>query len=279
MPPHPRAAGSPAPAARPRRSRWSRTGGWLVVPAVLGLLASCSTGGPESPPAGLDDGVDPSASTAAERLGWEQWDGDEFDSGQLDLTDWRLYGGAGANGVGVRSPDAVSLREGSLVITAWQQFSGGLAWHAEPATTYGRWEFRARVEEGTGYAPAILLWPDSDNWPIDGEIDVMEIVAGDRGINHTTVHYGAEDQRIDSTVTGDFTEWHNYAVDWQPDAITVYIDGERVFRTTEPAAIPHGPMHLAIQLDVGPQGTWIPAPDETTPETVSLYVDWVRMYR
>ncbi|WP_158579899.1 glycoside hydrolase family 16 protein [Geodermatophilus marinus] len=256
--------------------------------ALAVLLASCSSDVPDEPAAVVDDTARPDTptasstpaepTTAAERFGWHPRGGDEFDAGGLDLSKWRLYGGAGSSGIGIRAPEAVSVRNGNLVITGWREYAGGVAWHAQPATTYGRWEFRARVEEGTGYAPAILLWPDSDNWPVDGEIDVMEVVAGDRQENHTTVHYGADHQRIDQTVPGDFTDWHTYAVDWQWDRITVYIDGEEVFRTTEPAAIPHGPMHLAVQLDVGPQGTWIPAPDATTPETVSLYVDWVRMY-
>ncbi|WP_158550861.1 family 16 glycosylhydrolase [Geodermatophilus sp. TF02-6] len=231
-----------------------------------------------STPEGPSGTAEPTVPSAAGRFGWQQWGGDEFNTSHLDTSKWRLYGGTGANGVGVRSPQSVWLHEGSLVITARGDVSGGLAWHAQPATTYGRWEFRARVEPGTGYAPAILLWPDSDNWPVDGEIDVMEIIAGDRQTNHTTVHYGADDQRDEGIVTGDFTQWHTYAVDWQPDSITVYLDGDQIYSTTNPAAIPHGPMHLAIQLDVGPQGTWIPAPDETTPDAVSLYVDWVRMY-
>ncbi|WP_171058132.1 glycoside hydrolase family 16 protein [Modestobacter altitudinis] len=173
----------------------------------------------------------------------------------------------------------MSVSDGSLVITARGDVSGGLAWHAQPATTYGKWEFRARVEPGAGYAPAILLWPDSDVWPLDGEIDVMEIVAGDRMTNHTTVHYGADDQRDERIVSGDFTQWHTYAVDWQPSGITVYLDGDEIFRTTDPDAIPDGPMHLAVQLDVGPQGTWIPPRDASTPDQVSLYVDWVRLYQ
>jgi len=218
------------------------------------------------------------APTAAAKYGWVRRGGDDFDGTSLDRTTWRLYGGTGANGIGVRSPNAVWVNDGMLGITAAGDVSGGLAWHASPVTTYGRWEFRARVEQGTGYAPAILLWPDSDNWPLDGEIDVMEIVDGARAVNNTTVHYGTDDQRVDTTVDGDFTQWHNYAVDWQRDRITVYLDGNETFSTTDPAVIPDGPMHLAIQLDVGPQGTWIPARDGTTPAAVSLYVDWVRLY-
>ncbi|MEU2349045.1 glycoside hydrolase family 16 protein [Modestobacter sp. NPDC049651] len=266
------------PAVRTRVAR-------RLVPLVglLLVLAACTGGGgggssDDLPRAG-DDGAAPTPTTMGQRQGWTPRGGDEFDAGRLDPTKWRLYGGPGANDVGWRDPSAVSVADGMLTITAQGDVSGGLAWKAQPATTYGKWEFRARVEAGTGYAPAILLWPDSDVWPEDGEVDVMEIPAGDRQVNHTTVHFGADDMREESMSAGDFTQWHTYAVDWQRDRISVYLDGEPVFETTNPAAVPHGPMHLAIQLDVGPQGTWIPAPDETTPASVRLDVDWVRMYR
>lgn len=35
---------------------------------------------------------------------------------------------------------------------------------------YGTWEIRARVDKGTGYGPALLLWPKSGKWPDDGEM-------------------------------------------------------------------------------------------------------------
>ena len=269
-----RAARRRAPAV-PRR-RAGRAG---VLAGVLLAVTACTGGGGDGSPRAGDDGAVPSATTTGEQQGWRLRGGDEFNTARLDPTTWRLYGGPGANDVGWRDPSAVSVGNGMLSITARGEVSGGLAWQAQPATTYGKWEFRARVEAGTGYAPAILLWPDSDVWPQDGEVDVMEIPAGDRQTNHTTVHFGADDQREEAVVAGDFTQWHTYAVDWQEDSLTVYLDGEQIFRTTNPDAIPDGPMHLAIQLDVGPQGNWIPAPDATTPAAVRLDVDWVRLYR
>jgi hypothetical protein len=37
-------------------------------------------------------------------------------------------------------------------------------------------------------------------------------------------------------------------------------------------------MYLAIQLDVGAEGQWIPGRDATTPQPVVLHVDWVAIY-
>ena len=82
-----------------------------------------------------------------------------------------------------------------------------------------------------------------------------------------------------TAVPGDFTQWHNYAVEWAPDRVVGYIDGQEIFRTTDPAQIPPRPMHLAIQQDIGPYGNdWIPPLDDTSPDQVQLQVDWVRIY-
>jgi beta-glucanase (GH16 family) len=223
--------------------------------------------------------MQPIIATAASRFGWQQRAGDEFDGNRLNLEKWRIYSGLGTNGVGFRTPEAVSVRNGSLIITASGNESGGLAWWAPPATMYGRWEFRARADYGPGYSAVVLLWPDSENWPGDGEIDVMEIPAGDRQSNVITLHYGEDDQRVTETVEGDFTRWHTYAVEWMPDHVTVFIDGHQALTTRNPAVIPRAPMHPAIQLDVGPQGYWVPAPGVTTPSQVEMWVDWVRIYQ
>lgn len=145
------------------------------------------------------------------------------------------------------------------------------------AHLYGYWEVRARVEAGVGYGPSILLWPESGNWPTDGELDLMEIPGGARTQAFTTIHYGAGNTKIGTNAIGDFTQWHTYAVDWQPGYVAFYIDNVEVLRTTDPSAIPSKPMWLGIQLDVGAAGHWIPAPDATTPPTVALHVDYVRL--
>jgi beta-glucanase (GH16 family) len=53
----------------------------------------------------------------------------------------------------------------------------------------------------------------------------------------------------------DGTAWHDWAVEWTPERIVGYVDGEEWFSSTDPATFPPGPMHLCIQLDWFPQGT------------------------
>jgi beta-glucanase (GH16 family) len=171
----------------------------------------------------------------------------------------------------------MSVGDGRLTITSHGKFSGGLSW--DPGQMYGRWEVRARSQPGTGYGPVLLLWPDAENWPVGGEIDFLEIPKGDRKVNNFTVHYGEDNSQNGVSQTGDFSQWHNYAVEWTPDHIAGFLDGKEIFRTTDKAQLPPGPMHLGIQQDIGPYGTdWIPALDDSTPETVKFQIDWVRIY-
>ena len=124
----------------------------------------------------------------------------------------------------------------------------------------------------------MLRWPDSGKWPQDGEIDFMEIPDAGRNANHFTVHYSNDNTQDGTDQSGDFSQWHDYAVEWEPDHITGWIDGQQVFHTVNPAEIPHNAMHLAIQMDVGPIPDWIPAPDSSTPSTVNFEVDSVNIY-
>lgn len=233
---------------------------------------------PDSAPAPAPGPIPDPASgtaTAAAAHGWRLVAADEFDGSRVDTGRWTLYDGAGNGGVGLRRPSAVSQSGGELHITGRGDVSGGMNWRG--GRTYGRWEVRARMDRGNGYAPAILLWPSSGRWPQDGEIDLSEIPRGDRRESHFTIHWGAENSQTGFASRGDFTQWHTFAVEWQPDHITFFLDGRAVYTNTDPVAIPRGPMHLAVQNDVGPYN-WIPPRDPSTPPEVALHVDWVRIY-
>jgi beta-glucanase (GH16 family) len=202
--------------------------------------------------------------------------GDEFNSGSLDVKKWGTYDSIGGFGNGLRRPSAITQSGGNLVITATGKTSGGMA--DSVGQLYGRWEFRARTDDGRGLGSAILLWPDSEKLS-DGEIDIAEVPFEKRDQAHMILHSGPDADPLDgSHVVGDFSQWHTFAVDWLPDHITWYVDGRARFTVTNRAHIPNTPMHLAIQLDQGPVNDWLPAPDATTPPQVRLQVDWVRKY-
>ncbi|GAA1381719.1 hypothetical protein GCM10009613_08260 [Pseudonocardia kongjuensis] len=295
---------TPDPEA-PGRRRWPTVLGALLavgaLAGVVGVAASVDlTGGsgrdtppaaapaPEESPGGMHDqerpdqvaALDPASRSEAEagvRHGWRMIAGDEFDGTELDLDRWAPYTGETTGGVGRHMAENLSVRDGRLLLTSRGLTSAGLHWKG--GMQYGRWEIRAKTNPGTGYGDVALLWPVAEDWPVGGELNFMEIPKGDRSETHTIVHYGEDNSQVGKTITGDFTEWHNYAVEWLPDRVVFYIDGVEVFRTMDPDHIPPRPMHLAMQQDIGPYGKdWIPPLDETSPDELDFEVDWVRIY-
>lgn len=230
------------------------------APADVGT-GRTGTGTTGATPAG--DGV-----TAADTHGWGRPDREDDFSGTL--AGWDVYEGPGHAGEGMRSASAISVEDGVLTITGGPTgTTGGMAWN--PGQKYGRWEGRVKAPAGDGsYDALLLLWPDAEDFPVGGEIDFMEMQDPTRRTTDLFVHHGADNSQVNGQVEIDGTAWHNWAVEWTPEAITAYVDGEEWFRTTDTSIFPPGPMHLSIQLDWFPQGA--------TATGTTMMVDWVRQY-
>lgn len=244
-----------------------------TLPSALNTVPPTSAGSDKSGQPSLQSG---SASLGA-GVGFRLVGGDDFNGGRLNQAKWATYNSRGGFGFGLRRPSAITQSGGSLVITAAGQTTGGLA--QSVGQMYGRWEFRARTDNGRGFGSAVLLWPDSEKLS-DGEIDIAEVPSENRDRAHFVLHSGSGGNTLDgSNLEGDFSQWHSFAVDWLPDHITWYVDGRAQYTVRDWTHIPDTPMHLAIQLDQGPVKDWMPAPDATTPPKIHLQVDWVRQYK
>jgi hypothetical protein len=292
----PGSASNPGSRSGPASSGHAPAGPATAVPGARGLDAEASRSrdraatGPADPAAGRTSG--PSGGSSATPPGWSLVAAEDF-TGPLSTGRWNVYDSKATNSVSTWSPSMVGTAAGRLVIqgtgsdpSGRGNVSGGLCWCGVGGNrTYGRWEVRAQFDRGTGFGPAVILWPASNQWPDDGEIDVVETPHGDRSLSYSTVHWGsAADHRTDNgTRRGDFSGWHTYAVDWLPGLIRITVDGAVVYdSTTGPNRpdVPSGPMHLALQQEPGPFGdSWVAAPNSSTPSTVSMRVDWVRIYR
>jgi hypothetical protein len=202
---------------------------------------------------------------------------DHFNGSSLNTSHWSPYYGPGHAGNGLRRPSAFSLDgNGHLVVTArmvdGQLVSGGMANRRD--LTYGRFEFRVRTEaDPTGTTSGVVLtWPESDNWPIDGENDIYETGnAVSRSPFYSYVHYGSTNQQYHYRHEADAAQWHTFVMDWRPTAVKVYRDGALVWTLTDAAAIPRVPHHLCIQLDA--------TASAILSQPVRMYVDYVRVYR
>jgi glycosyl hydrolase family 16 len=196
----------------------------------------------------------PCTRTAAELDGWGSPDrSDDFnDSSSLD--GWHMYDSVGHAGNGKRTPDAVSVVDGVMTITGDANGnSEGMAWL--PGQLYGRWEACVSSPHASpNYHSVALLWPDSENWPDDGEIDFMEIVDPSRqNVTASVLHVDWRDRIRDraenfhTQLNIDATQWHSWAVEWTPTRVAGFVDGAQWFSVTD--HVPQGPMHLCIQLD------------------------------
>jgi hypothetical protein len=271
----------------PRRRRWVPVVAAVVVVLLLVTGAAVAWrvlggGDDAAPPAASTDSGRSSASPAATGSSL----GDEFDGTGLEEPKWGIYSSSSPNG-SVWSRDAVTVRDGILRITGTGRnptgggnVAGGVCWcGAGGNQTSGVWAVRARFDAGTGYGPGLMLWPRSDK-ASDGFATFAGFPQGDRSTVRSLVMWGTAGGKSETTLTGDFTQWHIYRVEWRPNELKMFVDDQVLFDSTaQPGVVvPATPMHLVIQVVAGPKDG-VPAPDATTPENVVTEVDWVRYSR
>lgn len=241
---------------------------------------------------------------------WKLVWSDEFDEGdQPDDEKWSYNVGNWGWGNNEpqyytnADPDNARLEDGNLIIEAIRN-DEGRAWTSARLTTqgkvafkYGRIEFRAKVPKGRGtWAAGWLLgdqYVDELSWPYCGEIDVLECVGfeiddetGD-GINHATCHTPAYYFKIGNQISAQIevsamdTEYHTYAVEWYPDRIEAYLDGEHYYTYDKNANKLEWPFDepqcIILNLAVG--GGWGGAKgiDENW-DSHQFILDYVRVY-
>jgi licheninase len=207
--------------------------------------------------------------TAAQRNGWGEPARSTDFAGAALPPDWHPYGPEpGHDGKGVRTPAAITVGDGSATIAGTAGgTTGAMSWH--PGQRYGRWEACVRVDPGPdGYHAVLILWPVAEDFPAGGEIDWMEIFRGDRQEVTVNIHHGPPDRSFGGAVEHDTTRWTAWAVEWTPQHITTYVDGEQWYSTTRSDLFPPRPMNMTAQLD------WFPPADGGS----AMHVDWARQW-
>lgn len=106
------------------------------------------------------------------------------------------------------------------------------------AFKYGRLEVRAKIPVASGSWPAIWTLGNKYQWPRNGEVDVMEFYRRDEPIILANACWQGEgwDVEWDESTTPlthfkepdpDWAEkFHTWRMDWSPDSINIYLDGE-----------------------------------------------------
>jgi beta-glucanase (GH16 family) len=233
---------------------------------------------------------------------------DEFDyEGLPDETKWSYD--VGGHGWGNNEYQFYTegknayVKDGNLIIEARKESCEGKDYTSARLVTrgkgdwlYGKIEVRAKLPLGIGSWPAIWTLPTDwayGDWPTSGEIDIMEHVGFDLNMVHASVHTESYNHCENTQKTalkyidGVCDEFHVYAIEWLPDKIMAYYDGELIF-TFEPTIYDENPtykewpfdkrMYLILNNAVG--GNWgaMKGFDENAfPQ--HMLVDYVRVYQ
>ncbi|MBD5489501.1 MAG: family 16 glycosylhydrolase [Lachnospiraceae bacterium] len=244
------------------------------------------------------------------KLEWE----DDFNGTELDRNSWNveLHEPGWVNAElqeYVDSDKNIYVKDGNLVIQAIkdetkadgdpeQYTSGRINTQNKHDYQYGRFEARAKVPSGKGFLPAFWMMPTVEGyygqWPLCGEIDIMEVMGQETNKLYSTLHFGNPHTQKQGTYEGeaDFSEdFHVYACEWDPDEFRFYVDDQLFYtvndwftkragfgETAYPAPYDQ-PFYMILNLAVG--GSWVGYPDENTEfgDNAQLVVDYVRVYQ
>jgi hypothetical protein len=211
---------------------------------------------------------------------------DDFSSG-YKFSNWGTvyYNGLYSNGAFWWNANDVKVTGGEMQVSVSRHANG--SWSAggfnskaaNKTIKYGTVEFDARVETAQGTQAAILMWPKSDVWPRDGEIDILETPKGKA--MHTVHWAGANGQDVYSAkLSGvDTGQTHHYKMTWLPNLLTIAIDGKVVASWTNPGVIPDTAMGFgAMGYVANNSQAWLGGgPNSSTPSKVTTHIDNVVM--
>jgi beta-glucanase (GH16 family) len=134
---------------------------------------------------------------------------------------------------------------------------------------YGRFAIRYRTDSLEGYKMAWLLWPDSEQWSRDGEIDFPERNL-DSGFVAGVVHHRGGVHRPDKTIhrVPVPAGWQTAVIEWSPGLVVFLLDGVEVGRVTE--RVPDDAMHWVIQTETAVR------PEPPAADVAGIVeIDWV----
>jgi beta-glucanase (GH16 family) len=203
-------------------------------------------------------------------------------------------------------PENARIEDGKLVITTRREeytgpdgkkfnyTSARLKTQGLFSQAYGRFEAHIKLPAGQGMWPAFWMLGeniDSVGWPKCGEIDIMENIGKEPGINHGSLH-GPSSTKPTSDLTATITlpagqklsdDFHVYTAEWEPGIVRFYLDAN-LYATFTSAEWPAGGTwvfdhRFFLILNVAVGGDWPGSPDATTVFPQTMLVDYVRVYK
>jgi len=242
------------------------------------------------------------------KLVWQ----DEFNGKILNKSKWNVLTRETSkhNELQFYVPDEVYLENGNLRIRSQirdygiQHYtSGRLDTKGKLAFTYGRIEIRGKLPVGKGMWPAYWLYPQNRDWEMEyimteaiangketsipelrpwyTEIDIMEYLGHESNVIYQAFHYYSF-KGVKQVSSGIYRgkvsyadDFHIYVLEWEPDAIRWYLDGELIHTAKE--GVPHTDHFIILNTAIG--GGWPGNPDSTTVFPQFHDIDYVRVFK
>ena len=220
---------------------------------------------------------------------WNLRFSDEFDVTALDTSKWNTgwFGEGITPGVneveaGCYNSENVAVASGNLRLTVRekQERCDGVSqpYSTAMVNTHDKYSYTHGYAETRMYIPATadgsmanwpVFWTNGENWPDDGENDIVE---GLRGGMDYRYHYTGTDgayQNQGITVAGTWVGWHTFGSEWTDGATSYYFDGQLVGQVTAGTNSPH---YLVMAYTMG---DWV----EPALLPATLQVDYVRVWQ
>lgn len=177
--------------------------------------------------------------------------------------------------------------------------SGSVKTATKKVWTFGRFECRGKFDVTLGLWPAFWMTGPARAWPANGEIDIMEFYQRTYLANLAwgSKNPGVGKWRAVKTPIDDIAkkagyatpeawakDFHVYRMDWDKEAIRLYVDGRLLNETfledtvneSPDGANPfHEPHHILLNLAIGATG----GDTSKIQFPTQFLVDWVRVYQ
>ncbi len=146
--------------------------------------------------------------------------------------------------------------------------------HNTFSQTYGYFEMNAELSGTPGTLSAFWLMPESGAWP--PELDIAEVTGGSPTTLVTSTHSAtAGVENPWTNIPNASTGFHTYAVDWEPNTITWYFDGQEVRQEATPSDM-HQPMYMIADVFAGNSGSWEGQPSSGA--SASMKINYIHVF-
>jgi beta-glucanase (GH16 family) len=234
---------------------------------------------------------------------------DEFDGDSLDTTYWTAQVSnqkGNSNQMLQYYTDRtknVNVQDGYLQITAYAEaYSGeyGTANYTSGFVTTqykqdficGRFETRMKLVSAVGLWPSFAMDPTYSiygTFARSGVIVILTNTGTQCNTSFTGIYYGDYGPNdkyngVEFTVPGLATDFHTYAVEWEPNYMRFYIDDINFFNVSNWYSVGHdypAPFntYFALRFNLAVGGYFPGNPTSNSEFPVTMYIDYVRAYQ